>query len=53
MQRPAHDPKPARTTVPPAPPRPRPDSMRSTVLLSLIVCPRGGVAVHRHGQGGR
>jgi hypothetical protein len=49
-------------STPPAtrkPPRPaiparrQPMSMRSAVLLSLIVCPRGGVHAHRHGQGTR
>jgi hypothetical protein len=28
-----------------------PADMRSTVLLSLIVCPNGGVGQRRHGQG--
>jgi hypothetical protein len=28
-----------------------PSDMRSAVLLSLIVCPRGGVGQRRHGQG--
>jgi hypothetical protein len=28
-----------------------PSDTRSAVLLSLIVCPRGGVGHHRHGQG--
>jgi hypothetical protein len=36
-----------RKPVPPRPPR----SMRDAVLLSLIVCPKGGVPAHRHGQG--
>jgi len=39
---------------PAAPPLPRPRSasgMRSTVLLSLLLSPDGGVAAHRHGQG--
>jgi hypothetical protein len=31
----------------------RPDSMRNTVLLSLIVCPNGGVAHRRHGLGAK
>ena len=26
-------------------------TMRSTVLLSLLLCPDGGVETHRHGQG--
>jgi len=26
-------------------------SQRSTVLLSLLLCPDGGVVAHRHGQG--
>jgi hypothetical protein len=26
-------------------------TMRSTVLLSLLLAPDGGVPVHRHGQG--
>jgi hypothetical protein len=26
-------------------------TMRSTVLLSLLLSPDGGVAAHRHGQG--
>jgi hypothetical protein len=30
----------------PQPPR----TMRSTVLLSLMLCPDGGVETHRHGQ---
>lgn len=33
--------------------RPRqPRTMRSTVLMSLLLAPDGGVAAHRHGQGG-
>jgi hypothetical protein len=28
-----------------------PQSMREVVALSLLLAPRGGVAVHRHGQG--
>ena len=37
----------------PAPlPRPRSAStMRSTVLLSLLLAPDGGAETHRHGQG--
>jgi hypothetical protein len=31
-------------------PQDRRPSMRSTVLLSLIVCPHGGVPRQRHGQ---
>ena len=31
----------------PAPPR----TMRSTVLMSLLLAPDGGVGAHRHGQG--
>jgi hypothetical protein len=30
-----------------------PGDMRSAVLLSLIVCPHGGVDHRRHGQGAR
>ena len=30
-----------------------PHDTRSAVLLSLIVCPRGGVVPHGHGQGAR
>jgi hypothetical protein len=26
-------------------------TMRSTVLLSLLLCPDGGTETHRHGQG--
>jgi hypothetical protein len=40
--------------VRPAAPLPRPQSastMRSTVLMSLLLSPDGGVARHRHGQG--
>jgi hypothetical protein len=41
----------ARPAVPPAP-RIRPAStMRSTVLLSLLLAPDGGVDAHRHGHG--
>jgi len=36
-----------------APPQDHRPSMRSTVLLSLIVCPRGGVPRQRHGQSSR
>jgi hypothetical protein len=43
-------PAPKPVTVSPQDRRP---SMRSTVLLSLIVCPRGGVPQHRHGQSAR
>jgi hypothetical protein len=28
-----------------------PSDMRSAVMLSLIVCPNGGVGQRRHGQG--
>jgi hypothetical protein len=35
---------------PAARPQP-PTTMRSTVLLSLLLCPDGGVDAHRHGQG--
>jgi hypothetical protein len=36
----------------PALPRPRSAStMRSTVLLSLLLAPDGGAETHRHGQG--
>jgi hypothetical protein len=40
--------------VRPAAQLPRPSSgstMRSTVLMSLLLSPDGGVAPHRHGQG--
>jgi hypothetical protein len=37
----------ARQTPRPAPP----STMRSTVLQSLLLCPDGGIASHRHGQG--
>jgi hypothetical protein len=43
-------------TRPAAPVMPRPQSgstMRSTVLLSLLLSPDGGVPAHRHGQGSR
>ena len=30
-----------------------PQTMREMVALSLLLAPRGGVAVHRHGQGMR
>ena len=40
-------PLPARTTARPAPT----NTMRSTVLQSLLLCPHGGVETHRHGQG--
>jgi hypothetical protein len=30
-----------------------PQSMREIVMLSLLLAPRGGVPVHRHGQGMR
>jgi hypothetical protein len=39
---------------PAAHPLPRPQSgssMRSTVLMSLLLSPDGGVETHRHGQG--
>jgi hypothetical protein len=29
----------------------QPRTMRSTVLLSLLLAPDGGVSPHRHGQG--
>jgi hypothetical protein len=29
----------------------RPRTMRSTVLMSLLLAPEGGVSAHRHGQG--
>jgi hypothetical protein len=44
---------PAPKPRPTLPPRRRPDTMRATLMLSLLLCPRGGVPVHRHGQGGR
>ncbi|HEX5621204.1 MAG TPA: hypothetical protein VFX51_22455 [Solirubrobacteraceae bacterium] len=40
--------------VRPTAPLPRPQSastMRSTVLMSLLLSPDGGVETHRHGQG--
>ena len=40
--------------VRPVTPLPRPTSgstMRSTVLMSLLLSPDGGVPTHRHGQG--
>jgi hypothetical protein len=43
-----------RRVRPIAPVLPRPQSgssMRSTVLMSLLLSPDGGVAPHRHGQG--
>jgi hypothetical protein len=36
-----------RPSTRPQPPR----TMRSTVLLSLLLAPEGGVPAHRHGQG--
>jgi hypothetical protein len=42
------------TRVRPVTPLPRPTSgstMRSTVLMSLLLSPDGGVPTHRHGQG--
>ena len=36
-----------RPSTRPQPPR----TMRSTVLLSLLLAPDGGVPAHRHGQG--
>jgi hypothetical protein len=39
-----------RSTVAALRQRPLSDT-RSAVLLSLIVCPNGGVGHHRHGQG--
>jgi hypothetical protein len=36
----------------PRPPRMQPaTTMRSTVLLSLLLAPDGGAEIHRHGQG--
>jgi hypothetical protein len=44
--------KPAANPTKPQSRRPQlPPSMREIVALSLLVAPRGGVAVHRHGQG--
>jgi hypothetical protein len=44
--------KPAATPTKPPTRRPQlPQSMREIVTLSLLLAPRGGVAVHRHGQG--
>jgi hypothetical protein len=40
--------------VRPIAPLPRPQSastMRSTVLMSLLLSPDGGIPAHRHGQG--
>jgi hypothetical protein len=40
--------------VRPVTPLPRPTSgstMRSTVLMSLLLSPDGGITPHRHGQG--
>ena len=36
-----------RPSTRPQPPR----TMRSTVLMSLLLAPEGGVTPHRHGQG--
>ena len=36
-----------RPSTRPQPPR----TMRSTVLMSLLLAPDGGVSTHRHGQG--
>ena len=48
-------PPPSSTTrLRPVTPLPRPTSgstMRSTVLMSLLLSPDGGVPTHRHGQG--
>jgi hypothetical protein len=49
-------PPPSSTKIvrPTAPVLPRPQSgsaMRSTVLMSLLLSPDGGVETHRHGQG--
>ena len=44
--------KPAATPTTSQSRRPQlPQSMREIVMLSLLLAPRGGVAVHRHGQG--
>ena len=41
----------ARPAVTPAPRIQPTTTMRSTVLLSLLLCPDGGAETHRHGQG--
>ena len=41
----------ARAVLNPSPRRERPRTMRSTVLMSLLLAPDGGVSAQRHGQG--
>jgi hypothetical protein len=41
----------ARPALAPSPRIQPTTTMRSTVLLSLLLCPDGGVETHRHGQG--
>jgi hypothetical protein len=41
----------ARPALAPTPRDQPATTMRSTVLLSLLLCPDGGVETHRHGQG--
>jgi hypothetical protein len=41
----------ARAVLRPSPRAERPRTMRSTVLMSLLLAPDGGVSAHRHGQG--
>jgi hypothetical protein len=41
----------ARAVLNPTPRPERPRTMRSTVLMSLLLAPDGGVSAHRHGQG--
>ena len=41
----------ARPVLGPTPRAKRPRTMRSTVLMSLLLAPDGGVSPHRHGQG--
>jgi hypothetical protein len=52
--KPVHLPNPhsnrARPILGPTRPEP-PRTMRSTVLMSLLLAPEGGVAAQRHGQG--
>ena len=41
----------ARAVLRPSPRNEPPRTMRSTVLMSLLLAPGGGVRTHRHGQG--
>jgi hypothetical protein len=41
----------ARPVLRPSPRPEQPRAMRSTVLMSLLLAPAGGVPTHRHGQG--